>query len=453
MIKTYKTILSVLLVVLIGLGVVLVTGVVDINKMVTEHENQNNQNTAVTYRDMFTSLSDNNLPLLKTDIDGVLYAMDTEGNVKFYEAGNNTLTEIAETGSYEVKTECSGQTLTAQIHYLEKDGKTTGYGLFTNELYEGVYVYDYAFFKVSDFFENYSHSSGTLLLMLDVDKTRFYSEDKVYSEIFRLYKDHTTEYFLNENQRVVDLDAKMRTDYKMFTDDIDDQTSSRLLFFSSRFYTAYDEYTKYDIMSSGGSGENIDNIRYIKDVAALNFWRTDSEVYYIRANEDDDSGFSLMKYDASSDTEMTAHWFQGNLADDYLIDGNYILNRKTGEIYDVMNDSSKMIDYSEMKKDFKPDLFEISDDGNTVVVRGANMRNKPAIIVCDFENGTQQDFTDDAFGFLTTIVCLDDGTVIMSLSTDTQGTSYYQLISKAPAAAAEETTAVEGDSISDESEA
>ena len=233
-VKKYKIILSVLLVVLIGVGVVTVTGVFDINKLVRQHEEANNEELLSTYEDVFLPMTGENSPLLKTDVENIYYAMDTQGNVNFYQAENGGLTMIEESGSFEVKAPCSGQEIPAVIHYIELPEQTIGYGLYTNTLYDGVYLYDYAFFKVTDMFPAFAGESD-LLMLLDVDKSRFYQDDKVFSEAFYLYSDHTCSHFLNENQRIVDMNARMRTDYKMFTSDILGQTGN-VLFFSSRFY-------------------------------------------------------------------------------------------------------------------------------------------------------------------------------------------------------------------------
>lgn len=432
--KKYKIILSVILVVLIATGVLLATGGIDINKMITEKEIRENPGLTSNYKDIFTTVTDINSPLLTTDIENVYYAMDKMGNVDFYLLEEGNLTPLKETGKFKISAKMSGQSVPAVIHYLEYDGQTTGFGLFTNEIYDDVYIYDYVFFKLSDFFPAYGVSSSTYLLMGDVDKTRFYSEDKVYSEIFKLYSDNSLEYFLNESQRTVDLNAKMRTDFKMFTNDIDDQEYSKLFFFSSRFYTAYDEYTAIDILSSGGSGENVDNIRYVTDVLSLNLWRTDDGIYYFKEAKSSDGAeettgsnesFRLCFYDGSK--QKTVKKFEGSL-EDYLIDGDYILNCSSGEIYNVKTKKTFSINYDNMAKSFTPDMFTITEDGRYCVVRGANNRNNPAVIICDFKEEKQVDYTDDIFGFASNIAVSTDGSVAITVATDTSAASYYQIV-------------------------
>ena len=420
-VKKYKIILSVLLVVLIGVGVVTVTGVFDINKLVRQHEEANNEELLSTYEDVFLPMTGENSPLLKTDVENIYYAMDTQGNVHFYQAENGVLTMIEESGSFEVKAPCSGQEIPAVIHYIELPERTIGYGLNTNTLYDGVYLYDYAFFKVTDMFPAFAGESD-LLMLLDVDKSRFYQDDKVFSEAFYLYSDHTCSHFLNENQRIVDMNARMRTDYKMFTSDILGQTGN-VLFFSSRFYTAYEDSDQIDILTSGGSGENVDNVQYIVDVASLHMWETDAGVYYLANTE---GGFALRRYDGENTEDIRS--FEGSLADDYLIDGQYLLNKATGEIYGVLSGETKQLDYSRFKKGFAPDLFSISENGVYCIVRGSNNRNKPVIGMTDFVANTMTDYEDDVFGYTAALHVQNDGTVIVSAATGASASSYYQLL-------------------------
>ena len=421
MVKKYKIILSVLLVALICLGVITVTGVFDINRIVKEHEEEKNKELTITYSDIFASMTDENSPLLKTDVENVYYAMDLQGGVRFYRVENGAFTQIEESGSFEVKAPCSGQELPAVIHYIDLPEKTIGYGLFTNTLYDGVYLYDYAFFKVTDMFPGYTEEAP-LLMMLDVDKTRFYQDDKVFSENFYLYADHTCKHFLNENQRIVDINARMRTDYKMFTSDILGQTGN-VLFFSSRYYTALEDSSKLDILTTGGTGENVDNVQYITDVATLHMWENDKGVYYFSRTEE---GFVLRLFDGENTTDVKS--FAGSPEEDYMICGQYILNKASGEIYGVLDGSVKQLDYTGLRRDFIPDMFSISENGAYCVFRGANNRNRPVLGMTDFVKGETSNLEDDVFGYTASLHVQNDGTIIISAATGESASSYYQLI-------------------------
>lgn len=430
MVKRYKAVLCIVLVCLVALAVVTVSGVLDINKTIDGAIGNDSSRFSEEINNAFATYTAAGLPLLKTDIDGVYYSMDTKGNVEFYKIEASAIEKLEKTGTFDVKAVCSGQTLPATIHYIEKDGKTAGYGLFTNTDHPEVLLYDYAFFKVTDQFSAYSKKSSRLLL-IDVDKTRFYDEDKIYSESFYLYDDNKTEHFLNEDQRIVDINARMRTDYKMFTDDILHQEEKTVLFFSSRFYNDYDYSDKVDIFATGGSGENVDNNRYVQDIAVLDFIRADGGVYYYVNKENNaetglPTGFTLMHYDGKESKEIRS--FDGAYDIDYLRDGKYLFNKLTGEITDVLTGETHKFDYTKFTTSFTPDLFEISDNGKYCVVRGRNNLDKPSLGILNIEDGVHYTYTENMFGYVASLQAADDGTIAISLAAGESTSTYYQLV-------------------------
>ncbi len=436
MVKKYKAALSALLAVLLVLAVVTVTGVVDINKMIKEREEaaKNPEDIKHSYSEVFTTYSEAGLPLLKTDVENVFYAMSKSGDVSFYKVEDAKIEKLSDVGIFDVTVTCSGQTLPATIHYVEIDGKTVGYGLFTNENHPEVFLYDYAFFKVTNQFDGYD-SKSELLLLIDIEKDRFYDENKVYSESFYLYESKETKKFLNEDQRIVDLNARLRADYKMFTDDILHQTDDKILFFSSRFYNDYGYSEQVDIFVSGGYGENVDNNRYILDVASLNFWDTEDGIIYFKDTEiagDTDAAattaFSVMCYDGKSSEELIG--FDGSLKEDFLLDESKLLNIKSGEIYDVVSGKTSKFDYTKFETSFMPDLFKVSENGRYCLVRGRSNLGKPSLGIMDMETGDIYTYTDNVFGHIASMQALNDGTVVLSLAASETAASYYQLVAK-----------------------
>ncbi len=440
MVKRYKMALSALLAVLLVFAVITVTGVVDINKMIKEKEENNiSADTPKSYSDVFSTYTEAGLPLLKTDVENIFYTMSKTGDVNFFKVADRNIEKIADAGVFDVTVTCSGQKLPATIHYIEVDGNTIGYGLFTNENYPEVFLYDYAFFKVTNQFEGYD-SKSDLLLLIDVEKDRFYDENKVYSESFYLYESKETKNFLNEDQRIVDLNARLRTDYKMFTDSILHQTDDKILFFSSRFYNDYGYSENVDIFISGGYGENVDNNRYILDVASLNFWKTDDGVLYFadKENEEDTdeaaaSAFSVMLYNDGESTEQIS--FDGSLKEDFILSGSNLLNIKTGEIYNVLTGETVKFDYGKFETSFTPDLFEVSENGKYCLLRGKNNLGKPSLGIMDTETGDIYTYTDNVFGHIASMQALNDGTVVLSLAASENASSYYQLVAEVGGAA------------------
>ena len=434
--KKYKVILTVLLILLAAVAAVLVSGVLDIQKTPALDPDSGNSAPSTSYTDTYVRSEAVKLPLMKTDFEDVYYTMSKTGDVRFYQVSNSAVTPVAETESYEVSAVCSAQTLKAVVHVLERDGRTYGCGLFTNELHPDVLIYDYAFFRVADMFESYRDTNGVnyagrgaKLLLIDTDRSRFYVNEKVYSEAFVLNEDHSTKLFLSNDQRVVGMDAKEKVDYKMFTDDILDQhKTANILFFSSRFYVDYAESGKADIFTSGGSGTNIDNVRYISEIDGLYFWNYEGDTYFFRKNVDD--SFSLMAYNPSNQETRPVDAFAGSLTDDYIVRGRYILNKKTGSLMNVITGETKQVVYTCFKEGFAADLFEISQNGRYCAVRGADEKNVAALGVMDLETGTMIAYTDEVFGHVGTVSLLNDGAVVLSMKESED--VFYQLTAVFP---------------------
>ena len=432
MVKRYKTILSVLLAVLTVFAVITVTGVVDINKIINEMEEGSTVDAPKnTVADVFTTYTDAGFPLLSTDIPGVFYSMSKKGDVSFFKAEAGKIEKLPDVGVFDVTVTCSGQKLPVTIHYVEVDGKTAGYGLFTNENHPDVFLYEYAFFKLTDQFDGYD-SKSKLLLLADTEKSRFYDENKVYSESFYLYDSKETKNFLNEDQRIVDLNARLRADYKMFTDDILHQTEDKILFFSSRFYNDYGHSEQVDIFISGGYGENVDNNRHILDVASLNFWETEGGIRYFKLKKTEDTdaaavtAFSLMNYKDKKSEEIIS--FEGSLKEDYILSDTKLFKLETGEIFDVVTEKTVKIDYTKFSTSFTPDLFMAGEDGRYCIVRGKSNLGKPSLGIVDTETGEMQTYTDNVFGHIASMQALSDGTIILSLAAGESAESYYQLV-------------------------
>ena len=425
MAKRYKLVLVLLFIVRVAMATVVVTGVLDINKKKEHRPAAPNTAAPVeAYTDFFETDAEIALPLLKTTLSNVYCTVSQQGDVAFYEMKDGALQGLEETGNFEVEAECGSETLPAVIHYVETDAGVYGCGLFTNVLYPDVNLYDYGFFEVTDRFKNFV-GRDELLLMIDVDKERFYSNDKVFSEIFRLSSDHETTRFLSENQRQLGMEGIMRTDYKMFTNDILDQgNADNVLFLSARYYEDYRIAHKLDILSSGANGVNADNIRYAEDLASLHFWRGSDGVYYFK---NQDGGFALVKLADADEEPEVIESFTGDIDADYLISGSCLLNKATGDVYNVRTGDKRKVDYSGFRENFEPDRFTASPNGDFCVLRGANVENVAAVAVVDLVTGKVRSYTDEAFGYLAAANVADDGSVILSLANGKSATSFYQL--------------------------
>ena len=356
-------------------------------------------------------------PLMKTNIDGVFYTVGLDGSVAFYGFDGSAPTPIAETGTLDVTVSRSGQTVPATIHYYEnEDGRLTGYGLFTPGDDSSVLIFDYALFELRDLPESYERGNTALLLM-DTTKSDFYKGFKVWEECFYCNLNNgTTTDLVSVDNRTFDYTGAGRADYCMFTNEAVDDCVGKWLFFSGRHYQLFETEHKMDIIQAGGSGNNTDNIRYLENAAEFYIRHTDDAVIWLKTTE---IGFDVMSHPLSGDGEDTViRSFDGNFYENYLRDGDIILNKKTFETYNLVTDELAQITITG-SEDFVPDMFVCSEDGS-FFMRGLS-QNTAAIVVGS--NGSGKALYNEAFRYITTPF-ISGGNAVFSSATDDTGTAY-----------------------------
>ncbi|MBE6811578.1 MAG: hypothetical protein E7523_01715 [Ruminococcaceae bacterium] len=372
----------------------------------------------IKFKKLFVESKTATLPLMKTDFDGIFYTMDISGNVNFYKLTDGILAQLEENGVYSVSPRCSGQNIPAQVHYITVDGKTNGFGLYTAANNSGVLLFDYAFFKICDL-PDYFADEDELLLLVDTDKTRFYGE-KLYSEQFYLdTEDMSTSYFLSEAQRHSGMDGLKVKDYKMFTDEILHQPYKNVYFFTSRAYVA-DDVKLVDIYTSGGYDTNIDNIRVVRNMLGMTFYRTNEGIYYYSA---EDEGFVTYFYDGEDYTVVRN--FEGNLETDYFRSGTATLEKNSGIIYDLASNKEYTIDYSVFGTAFVASDFVMN--GRYAAVIGESPIGGVQIGVLDTEDGNLTVFKDFSNKNMEQIHITDDGYLVISVCYKSDYTA-FQLI-------------------------
>lgn len=361
---------------------------------------------------------DNTEPMMKTDIADLYYTMARDGSVAFYRIEGTQIVQVPESGTFDVTVNCTDQEIPATVHYYTaEDGTVAGYGLFTTENSNAeVYIYDYAFFRMMNLPDAYAED-GAYLLLIDTTKEDFYSNDKVFEEnfIFRT-ESGETETILSTDNRAYDNTGAARADYAMLTEDAVLRCGENFLFFSARQYHLYTVDKNMDIYMAGGSGNNRDNNRYIQDVVDfyLNF-DEDGRVVCLKRNGE--NAFRIIAY--ADGTENVVKDFEGNYHEEYLRSGDWLLNKKTLEMYNIMTAQTFTLSV-ENTNGFTPDLFVT--DGSNVFLRG--LSDGKAAIVLGKTDGACGCYYNDMFARVFAPAILSDGSVVVSVAADMEGSSY-----------------------------
>ncbi len=314
---------------------------------------------------------------LPTDFENVYYTADLKGSVKFYEySGGQMLASTLAVKQIKTTLAATYEKIPVTVNYIEKDGKACGYGVFTSDMSADVDVYSYAFVKLTA--KPSGYGAGYLLLA-DFDKNNFY-KDKLYSEIynFDLASGKTSTYVSN-NTRLIDKNGSFRQDWTMLTDDFIKNLGNAKYFISSRYYNQSEKGTRADIMElSNAYRPKI----ILEDILGIWFVNDANGMHYLRKNE---NGFANI----CNDRVLTQ--FEGDYFTDYMQSGNYLINKKSLEIINLLTGEIKTL------KDINiasADVFSISPDGTKAVFASYGRMNSSGtpiqtVIYCSTDNSTE----------------------------------------------------------------
>lgn len=324
----------------------------------------------------------NDLPYLETDIENVFYTISTSGVVKFYTFAENNFTPVDASGKYDVSVVMSEQKVSTSVTYYEKDGVISGYGLYTGKT-DSFDLYPYAFFRLTNYGENFAGASSSgCLLLVDTTEDDFYKNDKIYEEPFIFkFSDSSCTRMLSEANRTVGLDGTKRSDYSLMNDAVIDGSAAHQLFFSGRQYAEDD--TRVDLLRSGGSGNNVDNIRLAQDV--LGYWAKyiDGAIMYITT--DANGNVAVVKLNTDSSETETVKTFEGTTRDDILVSGDYLYIASKNVVYSLLDGKETALAYSGAGN-FRADMFICN--GETFVVRGYVDKRYPVVMTASVADGS-----------------------------------------------------------------
>ena len=362
--------------------------------------------------------AENSLPYLETDIENVFYTMSTSGEVSFFRLDENTFFPVEATGTYDVSVTMSERTVSTTVTYYEEDGVISGYGLYTGSTTE-FDLYPYAFFRLTDFGSKYEGAAeNKCMLLVDTTEDDFYSNEKIFEEPFIFDReDSSASRQLSEDNRTVGLSGAKRADYSMLNDSAINGSFTHQIFFSGRQYAEDDN--RRDLLRSGGSGNNVDNINLAKDV--LGYWadQTEEGVTYITTDDNGNVVVEMLNEDSEETTVIKT--FDGVTRDDILVCHDCIYVLTTNSIYDIKEDKEVKLTFADSDK-FRADMFECED--GKVFVRGYSESKYAVAVVADMASGNASAvYVDEIFRNVVNPVFSGDS-LILTVQKDS-GFSYY----------------------------
>lgn len=306
---------------------------------------------------------------LPTDFDGVYFTASLDGRVNFYEYAGGQM-NASSLAVKQIKTTIAAtyEKIPVTVNYIEKDGKACGYGVFTSDMSADVDVYAYAFVKLTA--KPAGYGAGYLLLA-DFDKDNFYKADKLYSEIynFDLASGKASTYVSN-NTRLIDKNGTFRQDWTLLTEDFIENLGNAKYFLSSRYYNESDRGNRADVMElSNAYRPKI----VVKDIIGLWFVNDASGMHYLKKAE---NGFVSIVNNGAG--EQVTGKFEGDYFTQYMQCGNYLVNKKSLELTDLMTGAVKTLKDIDITL---ADVFSISPDGSKAVFATLGKANSNGAII------------------------------------------------------------------------
>ncbi len=369
-------------------------------------ENPGVTKTEVTdLRDITLSSKLVSVPYVQTDIDSIVYTANSAGTILFYEFNGTDYSQIVETGSVEVVIPLSGQQIPVKIHYIERGGKLAGYGVYTADETDNVYIYDFLLCKITDLPSGYSQN-GKCLLVANTDINSVYSNEPVWEEAFVLDRaSGKLTRFLSDGNRMLDTKGALRSDFATVTNNEIKSATGVIPFFTGRAYDTSSEL-KTDLYLKNKNSEML-AVTDILDKYTKN--TEDGGIVYIKAIT---GGFSTVKYLDGKSTAVNE--FYSTYGEQYVRSGDWILSREDGRIYSTYTD--KVLELEQFT--INPSEFIVSDDGKYVVLMGmaANAADYQ-IYIYNTETGKSCNFSDNDYSQHYNLFFVNDHTVCFYTAT------------------------------------
>lgn len=362
---------------------------------------------------------------LPTDLSGIYFTADLSNNVTFYEYANGVFTASAlEVKQVATTLRASKENIPVTVKYIEKDGKVFGCGVFTSDMDASVEVYSYAFVKLINKPAGYGEGH---LLLADFEKENFYKSKKIYSEIynFSLSTGKATTYVSN-NTRLIDKNGAYRNDWTMLTDEFIANLGDGKYFISSRYYTGEEKGIRSDIMvlSNNYKPEIV-----AKDIIGMWFVNDANGMHYLKKT---DTGFANIVNVGGAENVLAN--FDGDFFADYMLSGNYLINRKSLVVTDLLTGTAKTlanIDISDA------DYFSMNKEGTKAVFAkfgktNANGTVIQTLILCTADGSAEPVIHSEPmlFSELSDFVWLDENSVMSGRAIIADGSQSGSVIYK-----------------------
>ncbi|MCQ2477479.1 MAG: hypothetical protein MJ125_06585 [Clostridia bacterium] len=361
------------------------------------------------YTKKLTVAGENGEIFLPTDKEGLYYTATLENEIKFWNYASGKFTPASyETKKTTVSVNSSGVSVPVTLTFIDADGLTVGYGVFTSNMNASVEVYSYAFCKIA---KNPAGYGDGYMLLCDFNKESFWKADKIYSEIFTNFVPGSTSSVscgLNQNTRLVDKNGGLKQSWSMMTDEFMKNTGGEKLFLSSRYYTAEEYAERADVMVYSSAyrpsiiAKDIIDCWFVSDDEGFHYMIKDGENFK-SVTVKDGAVYDAVKFDSPRSS--------------YLRSGNYVVNKDTNVMTNLMTGDKVTLKDISIRSASR---FSVNADGTNMVFASdtddiGNGTPSQAITYYSTESGKGESFVEPLIRSEESDFVWVDGNSVMSV--------------------------------------
>lgn len=304
---------------------------------------------------------------MPSTLDGIYYTANLKNEIKFYEYANGAFNAYGgEVKTIKTKLTATYEKIPVTISYIVKDGKTYGCGVFTSDMDSSVGVYGFAFVELID--KPAGYGGNKHLLLADFNKNDFYKVNKTYSDFYGFdIAKGTASLYVSNNTRLVDENGTFRQDWSLLTDEFIKGMGDSKFFFSNRNYS---DDKRMDVMVVSNSTKP--SIA-VKGILGSWFFKDEHGMHYLKSSA---KGFSNTLLVGDKESKLSE--FEGDYFADYMRSGNYIVNKKSLVITDLLVGSTKTLKNIDLSDAI---AFSVSPDGNKAVIAFAGKANENGALI------------------------------------------------------------------------
>ncbi len=402
--KILIPVFSVLLAASIALVVFTMNGTLK-RKAAPSGEVENGIYTSTDFAQLNSAAVQSQYPCMKSDIDSVFYSAGADGIIKFYEFDGKSFSDyngIVKT--IEVAPELTYEKIPITISYIEKDGKTLGYGIFTNKNNPEVTLYPYVFAKLTDAPSVYGLKGKMLLLNINPDEA--YSYNKTYSEVFNV--DMSTGGLgrvFSQRDRQSDKTGKLTERWHILTDGFLNSAQKKAACISGRLYNS--DTAVYDVFNLNKSMSKPEAEKIYGTFLREN--AKDGGYIYLKKTS---TGFKSVKFIAQ---EKEIARFDGDINKDFVFSGDWVYAAKERTFTNLVTGAKIKTDGVEAI-----DMFAVNADGSKIAA-AANYKNQ-AFFVIDKEGNVDGYSGENFFNSNIRNICFTGNDVVFTTATNENGT-------------------------------